>query len=429
MVPAVISAIIFIGSLGLIFTERFNRVIVALLGAVLMVGVGILFNFYSEEQAIAAIDFNTLGLLLGMMILISILEPTGLFEFLAIYASKLSHGKPLLLFIFLGTVTTLLSMFLDNVTTVILIAPVTAMVCEILGVNPQPFLMAEALLSDTGGVATLVGDPPNILIASEANLSFVDFLTHSFPIVLIAWFVALSLLGYLFREDLKKQPTQVEALEELNPYELIKDAKTAKKTLFIIGMAFLLFLFEEHLRFSLAFIALSAAAAALVIVQPPERDVFQRIQWDIILFFTGLFVMIGGLQASMIFHYLAILMKMMSFLPPNFFGVIILWLVAILSALIDNVPITMAMIPVIKEIGLLGYPISALWWALAFGAGFGGNGTIIGSTANIVVVSISEKTRAPITPSLWHRRGLPIMIATCFIASLLFLIFYQQISQ
>ncbi len=429
MVPAVISAIIFIGSLGLIFTERFNRVIVALLGAVLMVGVGILFNFYSEEQAIAAIDFNTLGLLLGMMILISILEPTGLFEFLAIYASKLSHGKPLLLFIFLGTVTTLLSMFLDNVTTVILIAPVTAMVCEILGVNPQPFLMAEALLSDTGGVATLVGDPPNILIASEANLSFVDFLTHSFPIVLIAWFVALSLLGYLFREDLKKQPTQVEALEELNPYELIKDAKTAKKTLFIIGMAFLLFLFEEHLRFSLAFIALSAAAAALVIVQPPVRDVFQRIQWDIILFFTGLFVMIGGLQASMIFHYLAILMKMMSFLPPNFFGVIILWLVAILSALIDNVPITMAMIPVIKEIGLLGYPISALWWALAFGAGFGGNGTIIGSTANIVVVSISEKTRAPITPSLWHRRGLPIMIATCFIASLLFLIFYQQISQ
>jgi Na+/H+ antiporter NhaD/arsenite permease-like protein len=179
-------------------------------------------------------------------------------------------------------------------------------------------------------------------------------------------------------------------------------------------MAFLLFLFEEHLRFSLAFIALSAAAAALVIVQPPVRDVFQRIQWDIILFFTGLFVMIGGLQASMIFHYLAILMKMMSFLPPNFFGVIILWLVAILSALIDNVPITMAMIPVIKEIGLLGYPISALWWALAFGAGFGGNGTIIGSTANIVVVSISEKTRAPITPSLWHRRGLPIMIATCF---------------
>ena len=202
MIPGIISGLIFAVSLYLIFAEKLNRTITAIAGAAAMVGAGLALGFYSEKEAIAAIDFNTLGLLLGMMILVALLEPTGFFQYLAIWAARLSRGRPVRLLVLLGTVTTVLSMFLDNVTTVVLIAPVTILISEILGVSAVPLLMAEALLSDTGGVATLIGDPPNVLIASAAGFSFNDFLTHALPIVLVAWLTALLLLRYLFRTEL-----------------------------------------------------------------------------------------------------------------------------------------------------------------------------------------------------------------------------------
>ena len=203
----------------MIFSEKLNRTIVAFLAAALIAGLGKMLNFYDETQIVSSLDFNTLGLLLGMMILVALLEPTGFFQFLAVWAGRVSRGKPLLLLIMLGTVTTLVSMFLDNVTTVVLIAPVTILICEILGINPIPYLMAEALLSDTGGVATLVGDPPNVLIASAAGFSFNDFLTHSLPVVVIAWLAALALLRYLFRSDLAVEPPNAEVVMQLNPVD------------------------------------------------------------------------------------------------------------------------------------------------------------------------------------------------------------------
>ena len=425
MIGFILSSVIFGATLFLIFSEKLNRTIASIAGAVLMIGVGLMFGFYSEEQAIATIDFNTIGLLLGMMIIVSILEPTGFFQYLAILVGKRSRGKPVLLLVLLGTITTVVSMFLDNVTTVVLIAPVTILICEIVGLNPQPFLMGEAILSDTGGVATLIGDPPNILIGSAAGLTFVDFLTHSLPIVILVWLVALLLLRFLFRKDLAKTPTNLDALAELNPKNALNDRKTAIKVICVISLAIIAFLLEEFLGIRPALVALGAAAITLVWVRPPIQETLKRIQWDVLLFFAALFVLIGGLQAAGVMQSLAGLIARANGLPPVLLGLILLWSVAILSAFIDNVPVTIALIPVIQGLGAAGIPIAPLWWALVFGAGFGGNGTIIGSTANIVVASLSEKTHVPITPKVWNKRGLPVMLATCLVASILYVLFFS----
>ena len=263
-----------------------------------MVGVGKILGFYSEEAALAAIDFNTLGLLLGMMILVAMLEPTGFFQYLAVWAARASQGKPVRLFVLLGSITTVLSMFLDNVTTVVLIAPVTILICEILGISPLPYLMAEALLSDTGGVATLVGDPPNVLIGSAAGFSFNDFLIYSLPIVAVAWIATLLLLRYLFRDELSKLPANAEAVMSLNPAESLDDPKTARRVLLVLGAAILLFFVHHTLHISPSFIAVSAAAVALIWVQPDIQETFKKVEWSVLIFFSALFVMVGGLEAA-----------------------------------------------------------------------------------------------------------------------------------
>ena len=261
-VPAILSTIIFFGSLILIFSEKLHRSITAIAGAALMVGLGRIFGFYSEEAALAAIDFNTLGLLLGMMILVAMLEPTGFFQYLAVLAARASKGKPMRLFILLGVITTVLSMFLDNVTTVVLIAPVTILICEIMGISALPFLVSEALLSNTGGVATLVGDPPNVLIGSAAGLSFNDFLIYSMPIVLVAWAGALFLLRYLFRKELSKRPRGAKAIMRLNPAETLNEPQVARRILIVLGGAVLFFFLHNALHVSPSLVAMSAAAVA-----------------------------------------------------------------------------------------------------------------------------------------------------------------------
>jgi Na+/H+ antiporter NhaD/arsenite permease-like protein len=427
MIPGIIATIIFIGSLILIFSEKLDRTISAMVGAILMLGIGIKMGFYTEEQAAATIDFNTLGLLLGMMVLVALLEPTGFFQYLAIWAGKLSRGHPVRLLILLGSITTVLSMFLDNVTTVVLIAPVTILICEILGISATPLLMAEAILADTGGAATLVGDPPNILIASAANLSFNDFLTHSLPIVLVSWLVALFMLRYLFRTELAVKPKNLEAILELRPEEALEDPGTAKRVLVVLAIALIAFFLHEWMQLKPAFIGLSAAILGLVWIRPVIRETLKRIEWSVLIFFIALFVMVGGIEQTGVLHNISSLIFSLNQLNPILLGVIIIWSIAGLSAVVDNVPITIALIPVIQELGQAGVNITPLWWALVFGAGFGGNGTIIGSTANVVVVSISERTRTPITSRLWNRRGLPVMVATCLVASILYVFLFPHL--
>jgi len=424
MINEIVAAAIFLACLVVIFTEKIHRTTTAIAGAILMVAAGKIFGFFSESAAIEAVDFRTLGLLLGMMILVAMLEPTGFFQFLAVWMGRISKGRPVRLLVLLGLVTTILSMFLDNVTTVVLIAPVTILICEVLGIHPVPFLMAEAILANTGGVATLVGDPPNILIASAANFNFNDFLIHSLPLILVVWLVALGFLRFLFRRELALLPSNASAVIKLNPTEALNDPKTARRVLVVLGAAIVSFFFQEMLGVSPAFIALSAASVAMVWVQPPMKKMLELIEWNVLLFFTALFVMVGGLESAGVLRLLADMVYHIQGIPPVVFGLVIIWVIALLSALVDNIPITIALIPVIQQLGRNGVDIAPLWWALAFGAGLGGNGTIIGSTANIIVASLSERTRTPITSALWYKRGLPVMLATCGVISILFVLAY-----
>lgn len=429
VVYILLTLLIFGVVLALIFTERLERTIAAIAGAAVIAVLGTKTGFFSADHAIEAIDFETLGLLLGMMILVALLEPTGFFQYLAVWAGRISQGSPLRLMILLGSVTTLISLFLDNVTTVILIAPVTVLISEILGISAVPLLMAEALLSNTGGVATLVGDPPNVLIASAANLTFNDFLTHSLPVVVIAWGVALFLMRYLFRKELGVIPRNKEAIFELDPKESLEDWEQARKVLIVLAGAVVLFFLQSLTGLDPAIVALSAAAVALVWVRPKIDETLRRIEWSVLLFFIALFVMVGALEAAGLFDLLVNQVDQLAGLHPAAFGVLLLWITAILSALIDNIPITIAMIPVILGLAERGVNPNPLWWALAFGAGFGGNGTIIGSTANIIVANLSSRTRTPITGPIWIKQGLPVMLVICAITSVIYVLFFPYFSR
>jgi len=425
--PVIISIVIFIVVLIFIFSEKVNRTIVAMVGSTLMVVSGIYFGFYNQEQAVEVVDFNTLGLLIGMMILVGLLEPTGFFQFLAVMAAKISKGKPIRLLIFLTAVTSIVSMVLDNVTTVVLIAPVTILICEILGYNTRPFLISEAILSNIGGMATLVGDPPNILIASAANFSFTDFLRNALPIVLVTWFVTIVVLNYLFRKELQssKNIDYASLVAQLNPKEAIKEPKIVFKVLVMIAIALIGFIFEELINLEPSVIAIGASSLALLWVNPAKvKEVFNLVEWDVLFFFSSLFILVGGLENAGVLHYLAQAILSIGNLHPVILGLSLLWIVALLSAIVDNIPITIAMIPVILELETMGISVAPLWWALAFGAGLGGNGTIIGSTANVIVTSLSERTRYPISPMLWNKKGLPVMFISLTVVSGLYVLFF-----
>jgi Na+/H+ antiporter NhaD/arsenite permease-like protein len=427
MIP-LIASLIFLVMLGFILTDRVHRMIAGAAGAVAMLAAGYILGFYGEAQAIEAIDFETLGLLLGMMILVRLLEQTGFFQYLAIVTARRSGGYPWRLLVILGVITTILSMFLNNVTTVVLIAPVTVLIAEILELNPVPMLIAEALLSDTGGIATLIGDPPNVLIGSAAGLSFTSFLTHLAPIVLVACLAALLLMRWLFRVELSARPTNLEALDKLNARESLHDPQTLRRVLIVLAGTLALFFVQGALQLSPAFVALAGAATALAWIQPDVDEMLKHIEWGVLLFFTALFVAVGGLEAAGVLHGIANALQSLSATEPALLGLIIMWVVALISAVVDNIPVTIALIPVILDLGATGVNVTSLWWALALGAGLGGNGTIIGSTANVVVVSISERTRTPITARTWMRRGLPVMLLTLGVASVLYVIAFSWMS-
>ena len=425
----IIASVIFIGFLILVLSERMQRVIAAVAGAAIMVVAGTIIGFYSEEQAVEAVDLFTIGLLLGMMLLVAMLQPTGFFEYIAIQAGRLSRGRPVVLFILLGTVTTVLSMFLDNVTTVVLMAPVTILISEVLGISPLPYLISVAILSNTGGAGTLVGDPPNVLIGSAARLTFNDFLTHSLPIVLVVWFVVLGVLLILFRSQLRKTPANAGAIMQLDPAKALDHPKTARRVLIVLLVAVFFFFIHHIIEVSPALIALTAAAAAMVWVRPNMHQLVEHVEWNVLIFFVALFVMVGGLEAAGVLETIANFLVSFQGIPLVWQGIGLIWIVAILSAIVDNIPITIAMIPVINGLAAAGVNVNPFWWALVFGAGFGGNATIIGSTANVVVVTISEKTRTPITSPVWSRYGIPAMLVACAVASVLYFLLFPYLSQ
>lgn len=426
--PQFVACAIFLVTLALTLTDRVHRVTAAACGAALMMLAGYALGFYREEQAIAAIDFRTLGLLLGMMIIVRLLERTGFFEYVAIVTAQRSGARPWLLLVLLGAATSILSMFLDNVTTVVLIAPVTVLIAEILGLAAAPFLMAEALLANIGGIATLVGDPPNVLVGSAASLSFTDFLTHLGPITLAIWLVALVGLRWLFRVELAQPATDPGVLQRLKAHEAIHDRVALRRLLLILAATIGLFLVQGRLAISPALVALSGAAAALVWLRPDVALVLREVEWGVLLFFGGLFVMVGGLQAAGVLETAARSVMKLGNPNPLLQGLAMMWGVALVSGVVDNVPVAITMIPVTKQVIAAGSGGPALWWALALGAGLGGNSTVIGSTANVVVAGISERTRTPVSARAWLRRGLPVALITTVAASFLYAALFRWLN-
>jgi len=416
----IVAAIIVAFTLILILTNKLNHTIAAMVGAVAMLGAGKAMGFYSEGQAIEAIEFDALGLLMGMMILVSILEPTGFFQYLAIKAGHLSGGDPWRLMLLLGLGTAGVSLFFNNVTTVVLVGPVTILITELLGLPATPFLMAQALLADTADVGTSVGDPASVLIAAASGYNFTDFLTHVMPIVMVAVLVTLGMLRYLFSRELAIRPANREAVLNIDADEALQNRPVLRRVLIVLAVTIGLFVFQGSLHLSSGFVALSAATAVLVWVKPDIRKVLDGVDWSVLLFFIGLFVMVGGLEEAGAFEPIIVVLAELGHNKPLLLGITIIWVVAALSALVDNVPVTITMIALLEGLAAAGIDVSALWWAVVLGAGFGGNATSIGSGANIVIVSLSEKANTPITPKLWSKRGLPVAFATCVVGSILY---------
>ena len=437
---AILVLLIFIASFVLILGEYVHRTLAAWGGALLMLAVGKIYGTLDwcsghgsqdcNNNLFAAIDFNVIGLLMGMMVFAAMLEISGFFEFVAVKATKLSKGDPWMLIVYLGTFTTLISVVIDNVTAIILIAPITIKICDKIKISAIPPLIAEAILSDTGGVATLVGDPPNVMIASATGFTFNSFIEHLTPLTIIAWVATLGYMRYYYRDWMKTKPKHVEDVMAENEWDAIRDSTMMNRTLMALAGTIVLFSLHEllHLDLEISAIALGGAGLAMMLCLPEINEVIERIEWPALIFFGGLFVMVGGLEHMGHLEAIAFWIFDNFADDPVMLAVMVIWVSAFSSAIVDNIPFCAAMIPVIYKLGELGDINTApLFWALAMGCGFGGNATPIGSSANVMTVSISERGGHKITTAEWMRVGLPVMLITCVVATIFMVLFYDSL--
>jgi len=437
-----VSGIILAASFILIFTETlhgFHRVKVAMTGAAVMLVVGQAYGFYSPEEAFEAVDWNVVFLLGSMMAVVAIMINTGGFEVLAANIGKIAKGRQFMLLALLGTAVTVISLLLDNVTTVVIFGPLIVLICQKMRVSAIPYLMAAALLSDTGGVATLVGDPPNLMIGSAFDIAFMPFAYKMFPIVFVAWMATLFFMRYLFKEELAIVPEG--KFEDSVPY---KDKTLWNKAVSILGLMVILFVIHNTIHWEPWMVAGTGLILLTILAKEIEfEDVMKNMTHEIplLMFFVALFMLVGGVEGSKFLEYLG------QFIVPflidpvtgeviqeNFMMtcIVLMWVAAIMSAAIDNIPFTAAMIPIIASLETVGVNIAALCWCLAIGVGMGGNGTHIGSTANVYIVTVSEKlaksTGNPdmaITPLKWAQKGLPVMILTLVICTIIMYVFFD----
>lgn len=414
-----VAVAIFVGAYVLIATERVHRVAASLGGAAIILGLGVTSSqdaFYSSETGV---DWDVIFLLLGMMLVVGVLKRTGVFEYMAIRAAKLAGGQPYRVMVLLVLVTAGASALLDNVTTVLLVVPVTLLVCERLGLHPLPFLMAEALASNIGGAATLVGDPPNIIIASRADLTFTDFLVHMLPVVLVVLAVFLILIRVMFRKALSKPVTGVDALMALDEREAIKDPRLLLRSGIVLGVILIGFLLQRQTGISPSVVALVGAGIMILISPARPGELVEDVEWETLLFFIGLFILVGALVEVGALEQLAQFMANAtdSQVVPTLMVVLIGS--AVVSAIVDNIPYVTAMTPVVESLiasnPALGQD-GALWWALALGADFGGNATLVGASANVVVVGIAARNGLHISFWTWMKHGVPTAAMSIAIA-------------
>jgi Na+/H+ antiporter NhaD/arsenite permease-like protein len=431
LVSAIVLAVTFIG----IFTEMLHgleRMKVAAGGAVAMVIVGQVYGFYNPELAVEAVDWNVVFLLGAMMTVIAMMIPTGGFDMLAYRIANFSKGRLYLLLALIGTCVTVLSLLLDNVTTVVIFGPLIILIARAQKITPIPYLLAAALLSDTGGVATLVGDPPNLMIGSAANISFNDFAIHMVPPVFIAWIGVLILLKYLFKEELAETPADVA------DYSVeLKNPRVWNASIIILGIMVVLFMLHHTLHWEPWFVAAIGMVSLMYVSRKIIMDnTFEHVEITLLVFFISLFMLVGGVEHSRFLMYIGNYITPFVQQDLLMATIILMWVGAIMSAAIDNIPFTAAMIPIILSMETVGINVTPLWWGLAIGVGMGGNGTHIGSTANVFIVTISERLARNendpslrITPGLWFRKGLPVMLLTLVISTIFFIIFWDFLSK
>jgi Na+/H+ antiporter NhaD/arsenite permease-like protein len=423
-IEAIFAVTVFVVVLVVIAAELVNRTVAALLGAAVVVSCGIV---EQHEAAAEFVDWNTIGLLLGMMVIVAILNKTGLFEYLAIKSAQWGGARPGRIMVVLAVVTAVLSAFLDNVTTVILMVPVTFLIADTLGVSPVPFLLTQVMASNVGGAATLIGDPPNILIGSAADLSFVDFVYNLAPVVLLALPVILAYLYFAFRRELRYNKGAEEDVLVLDAEGAIRDKVMLRKSLLVISVVILAFFMHGLLHLEVATIALLGAAALVLYAKSDVEKVLRDVEWPTLLFFVGLFVLVGGLRATGVVGRVAELLTAFDG-SSAIMAVAIIWGSAVASGLIDNIPFTATMIPVIQELaqaqGLSETAVRPLWWALALGADFGGNATLIGASANVVVAGMSERAGKKISFLQFMAYGIPVTVLSLVVATLYVLLRY-----
>ena len=409
-----IALLLFILAYGVIVSEKIHRTKIALMGAICV----LLFKIMPQEEAIRLIDFNTIGLLIGMMIIVAITSKTGLFQYMAVKAAKLVSGEPLKILVVFFWLTALCSALLDNVTTVLLFTSVTFAISDILEINPIPFLVTEIIASNIGGTATLIGDPPNIMIGSATGLGFNDFIINlSIPILLIS--IATNLVLYLlYRKDMNISPQQRQKVMTLDESSFLIDIPLMEKCITILCLTILGFMLHQLLHLNSATVAMSGAALLLLIGKLDPEEVFKEIEWNTIFFFIGLFVLVGGLEVTGIIHMVAQWAMNVTHGNVIMMHFLVLWLSAIGSAFVDNIPFVATMIPLIKSMGEIGnMDVTSLWWTLSLGACLGGNGTLIGASANVVVSSLAAAHGRPISFISYMKIAFPLMILSIIISN------------
>jgi len=427
----ILTSLILLGIYAILVTEVLHRMTLALFGAAITIVVGVAVGLFPPQEtvhfAVQAIDFNTIGLLLGMMIIVGVIAETGIFQYAGIKAAKRAKGDIWKIMLMFSILTAVVSGFLDNVTTVLLMVPVTISIARVLSINPVPMILAEVLASNVGGTATLIGDPPNIMIGSAAGLTFNDFIVYLAPEIIGAFLVSIVVMKLLFRKYIKQKPANVEQLLQLDENAELRDRSLIKKSLGVLGGVIILFVFHGALNIEPSVIALAGAGFLLVITRISPEIALGHVAWSTLIFFVGLFIIVSGVEQAGVMEFLAqeaIKITGGEIVPTV---LLVVWMSAFASAFIDNIPYAATMIPLIENVSMdpvLAEQISKfatnpLWWALAMGAGLGGNGTLVGASANLVSAGLSERMGYPISFNAFLKVGFPLMLVTTAVASML----------
>ncbi len=409
----IVAVAVFLIVILLIITERVHRTAAAMAGAVVLILTGVM----SADKALSYIDFNTIGVLVGMMIFVAIVRQSGMFEYIAVRAAKAVHGDPWKIMVAFTLITAVLSAILDNVTTVLLVGPMSIAIARMLKIDPVPFLMGQILASNVGGTATLIGDPPNIMIGSAAHLSFMDFLDNTGFAVLFILVVLILLMKIVYEKKIELGTVDTSAVEELDPSKSITNRALMRKGIIVLICVIVGFMFHDKLGIDSCVVALTAAAVMLIIGREDVDQAIQDVEWTTILFFMSLFVVVGGLTETGIIKELASKIIDATNGHPMMTMLVLLWASALLSSILDNIPFVATLIPLILAMQADGMDVTSFWWAISLGACLGGNGTMIGASANVVLSDISTKHGYPITFKSYLKVGMPFMLLSIVIST------------